>query len=112
MKPEYNVARFTAPARNTWCGKGRVILHGCVIRRGYCDGYSATKKDQQWKFPKKCSQAGEDGTLSGHSSLYHGLRSHRALRFLFGRGNSVESESLELELESAKTFARHMLLGE
>ena len=20
MKPEYNVARFTAPARNTWCG--------------------------------------------------------------------------------------------
>ena len=35
-----------------------------------------------------------------------------ALRFLFGRGNSVESESLELELESAKTFARHMLLGE
>jgi len=20
MKPEYNFARFTAPARNTWCG--------------------------------------------------------------------------------------------
>jgi len=36
----------------------------------------------------------------------------RALHFLFGRGNSVESESLELELESAKTFARHMLLGD
>jgi len=35
-----------------------------------------------------------------------------ALRFLFGRGNSVESKLLRLELESAKTFACHMLLGE
>ena len=87
MKPEYNVTRFTAPVRNTWCDKHqkkeRVMQHGySLIRHGYCDGYPAMKEDQQ------------------------------ALRFLFGRGNSVESESLELELESVKTFARHMLLGE
>ena len=73
MKPEYNVACFTAPVRNTWCGnvsEERCVMQRgyCVIRRGYCDGYPATKKDQQWK--------------------------------------------LELELESMKTFARHMLLGE
>ena len=29
------------------------MQRGYMIRRGYCDGYSATKKDQQWKFPKK-----------------------------------------------------------
>jgi len=34
----------------------------------------------------------------------------RALLFLFGHGNLVESESLEHELESAKTFTHHMLL--
>ena len=54
----------------------------CMIQHDYCDGYPATKKDQQ------------------------------ALRFLFGRVNSVESESLELDLEPVKTYARNMLLGE
>ena len=84
MKPEYNVTHFTASAHNTWCSNAseekRVMQHSyCVIRHGYCDGYPATKEDQQ------------------------------ALCFLFGWGNSVESKSLELELES---FTRHMLLGE
>ena len=68
------VTDFTASARNTWCGNAsEERTHGyCVIRHGYCDGYPTTKKDQQ------------------------------ALRFLFRHGNSVESESLELELESTK----------
>jgi len=35
-----------------------------------------------------------------------------ALHFIFGCGYLVESESMELELESTKTFASHMLLGE
>ena len=62
--------------------KERTMQRGyCVIQHGYCNRYTATKKDQQ------------------------------ALRFLFGR-DSMESESLELDLESAKTFACHMLLGE
>ena len=39
-------------------------------------------------------------------------KNQQALRFFFGRGNSVKSESLEIELESAKTFARDMLLDE
>ena len=113
MKPEYNIARFTAPARNNISGvttcqrKGRVIQHGCVIRRGYCDGYYATKKDQQWKFPKKIAFKFASGRR------WNVIRSlFVALCFLFGRGNWVESESLELELVSVKTFARHMLLGE
>ena len=87
MKPEYNVTCFTASVRNisvaAYQRKECVMQRGyCVIRHGYCDGYPAMKKDRQ------------------------------AFCFLFGRGNSVESESLELELESAKTFACHMLLGE
>ena len=66
------------------------------------------------------SQAGEEGTLSGHSLFFknnahlnsgsNGTGGLPELHFLFGRGNS--NHWLELELESAKTFARHMLLGE
>ena len=37
--------------------KGRIMQHGyCVIRHGYCDGYPAMKKDQQWKLPKKSTK--------------------------------------------------------
>ena len=72
----------------------------CVIRRGYCDGYPATKKDQQWKLPRRLlssSQAGEEGTLSSHSSFFknnahlnsgsNGIGGLPELRFLFGRWN-------------------------
>jgi len=50
--------------------------------------------------------------FSLHLPLVVSYEATQALCFLFRHGNSVESESLELELESAKTFARHMLLGE
>ena len=46
----------------------------------------------------------------GYCDGYHAMKKdQQELCFLFGRG---ESESLELELESMKTFARHMLFGE
>ena len=61
---------FTVHGAATCQRKERVMQHGyCVIRHGYCNGYPATKKDQQ------------------------------ALRFLFRCGNSVESKSLEFELK-------------
>ena len=97
----------------------------CVIRRGYCDGYPTTKKTNSGSCQRRLLsslQAGEEGTLSSHSSFFknnahlnsgsNGIGGLSELRFLFGHGNSVESESLELELESAKTFARHILFGE
>ena len=98
----------------------------CVIWRGYCDGYPATKKDRQWKLPKKIAfkfaSRRRRNVISGYSSFFlnnahlnsgsNGIGGLPELHFLFGRGNLVKSESLELELESAKTFARHILLGE
>jgi len=51
-------------------------------------------------------------TFFSHLPLVVSCKATQALRFLFGHGNLVESESMELELESAKTFACHMLLGE
>ena len=72
------------------------------------------KKDQQWKFPKKIAFKFASGRRWNviRSLFVVSCEATGALRFLFGHGNSVEFESLELELEFVKTFARHMLLGE
>ena len=71
MKPEYNVTCFTAPAGNAWCGNmseekthnnawcsnvSEEKMHNAAWLLCYCDGYPATKKDQQWKLPKKSAK--------------------------------------------------------
>ena len=72
------------------------------------DGYPATKKTNSGSCQRSdCIQVrkGEEGTLSGRSSFFKVMHPAKP----YHRGNLVESELLELELESAKS---HISLGE
>jgi len=86
MKPEYNVTCFTASAQKVQQRRGP----------SHFVPFFLLPFQQRFSLPLP---------------LVVSCEATQALCFLFGHGNSMESESLELELESVKTFTHHMLLG-
>jgi len=100
MKPECNVTCFTAPVHNTWCGN--MLVTDC-------------KEVQQHQGPSHFVSfflLPFQQCFLTCLPLVVSCKATRALHLVFGCGNSVECKSLELELESMKPFAHHMLLGE
>jgi len=96
MKPEYNVACFTA----------LYVIHGVAT----CQS-PTVKKVQQHRGPSHFAPfffSPFSNVFLSCLPLVVSCQTTWTLCFFFGHGNLVKSESLELELESAKPCLPHV----